>query len=153
MSYCFTSSLQFTAVVPFFVFQWKCFHDHCVWRGFAQWCLAAPFELSVDWNSILLSSAVTQLCTFSGNLHFWWRLLADLYVWKLKLGISKGYKLEYDSRPVGDCTDRCLAENPHLLSGSQTAATSTCKPGNAVLDIAEGRTAAQLKGECGRACI
>lgn len=80
MSYCFTSSLQFTAVVPFFVFQWKCFHDHCVWRGFAQWCLAAPFELSVDWNSILLSSAVTQLCTFSGNLHFWWRLLADLCV-------------------------------------------------------------------------
>lgn len=70
-----------------------------------------------------------------------------MYTWKLKLGVSKGYTLEYDSRPVGDCTDRRLAENPHLSSGSQTAATSTCKPGNAAIDIAEGHTAAQPKGE------
>lgn len=67
-----------------------------------------------------------------------------MYVWKLKLGISKGYKLEYDSRPIGDSTDRHLAENPHPLPGPQTAATSTCKLGNTVIGIAKGHTAAQV---------
>jgi len=54
-----------------------------------------------------------------------------VYVCKLKLGISKGYTLgsntEYDSRLVGDSTDRHLAENSHLSLGLHTARTSTCK--------------------------
>lgn len=70
-----------------------------------------------------------------------------MYLWNLKLGISKGYKLEYDSRPIGDCADRRLAENSHPLPGSQTAATSTCKLGNTVIGIAKRHTAAQVDVE------
>lgn len=143
MSYCFTSPLQFTVDMSFFVFQWH-FHDHSVLRGFSQWCLAAPFEL-FDWNGILLSSAVKQLHTFSGNLHFWQRLLSGLCVcveaeaWHFK-GLQTGIwqqACRWLHRQVS-------GRNPHLSPWSQTAAASTCKLGNTAIGMAEGHTAAQV---------
>lgn len=154
MSYCFTSSLQFTAVVPFFVFQWQCFHDHCAWRGFTQWCLAAPFELPVDWNSVLFSSAVKQLCTFSGRLHFWWKLLGNLCVRvEAEAWYFKGLQTRVWQQACRWLHRQAPGRKPTLLARIRLLLLPPASLENTVIDIAEGHTAAQLKGKCGRACI
>lgn len=112
----------------FFVSQQKHIYYHCVWRVFAERCSAVPFELSLYWNNILLSLAVKKLCNSPGNLHFTVsRFVCMCASWNLYFKGLHTSNIEYDSRLVGDYTDRCLAENPHLSLGLHTASTSTCK--------------------------